>query len=287
MLFSHRSDNVLRALRRGKRASLSATFLRYRWGNLRSALTFIGNVLWIYITALLTWLLVQLIVGVLFGIYGGNSSLVFGFLIFVPFFFPRVQGAFQTFRSSIARNATSLFDVDPRPQVLFLRSFAADDLHVYRRRTTAEKLYGLKSDIVPLEQTLVETAFRYGPVGALHNPDVSLRPLGAARDLSPQSGWREYISEKLQSTQHVVCVIAETSGLQWEIDRAFDLDVIDKFIFIFPPRWHIHADNKHLHERLLDTVDLNIPHSKDLVALFFLTPSDAIIEVVWEIRTGS
>jgi hypothetical protein len=159
-------------------------------------------------------------------------------LVIRPLLAAGVFGAARGFKRDNAQSASRLFDLDARPKVLFLRSYADDRIEVRKSRSTDEVVYGLRRQVQRLEEVLVDVAFRYGPVGALHDPRVDVRPLGAARDVSRNENWREYILGKLDEAHVVIFVLGDSEGLRWELLKASELGLVTKLIFVFPPGWN-------------------------------------------------
>jgi hypothetical protein len=112
---------------------------------------------------------------------------------------------------------------DPRPPVLFLRSFDDD----------AEPI--LKSGAGPtLERVLTDAVRPYGPFVGIGRPG-ELRPAGAARKYFPDSEWRAAVLKLMDEAALIVVVPGLTSGLDWEMQRVAEHGRLRKTIYVFAP----------------------------------------------------
>lgn len=187
-------------------------------------------------------LVVVLLVGVLLiaTLLSQAASIVLWLLtiIFVRPFLARMAGrAFRELRLGTSRSAADLLERDRRPGILFLRSFADDGVLVKRTRSLVEFALGVrKSAPLRLEEALVDVAFRYGPVAALRNPNAPLADhLGAARDVSTNEAWQDYVLNKLRSVDDVILIAGRSEGLRWEIETVEAHDLVNKLIVVIPP----------------------------------------------------
>lgn len=107
------------------------------------------------------------------------------------------------------------FDVlkrDPRPPVLFLRSFFEDDR---RARDDIEKdiLQGNAG-----HESALKAAFRsVGPFLAIGKPDEDLHPIGASRLYVTEDAWQTVVLSLINSAAAVVLQPDGTPGTRWEI----------------------------------------------------------------------
>jgi hypothetical protein len=152
-----------------------------------------------------------------------------------PFFTNQIWQAIRRFKLENAETAATVYEFDKRPRILLLRSFYDDSVEVPHERSFSEAIFGLKLSKVRLEEAIVEVAYRYGPVGALQDPNAHLKPLGAARDLATNQDWQGHIHNALHDASIVMMVLGLTPGLRWELSRIRELSFLNKTIFIFPP----------------------------------------------------
>jgi TM2 domain-containing membrane protein YozV len=146
------------------------------------------------------------------------------FLALVPFVY--LAGiAILHLRSSWkyeAPSAEELLRQDPRPPVVYLRSFAIDDEIVstdvgrYTRLLTKLHYTAMASP----EQELAWIMARVGPVVAIGKPGERLPQLGAARLYVDDEHWQDTIDALMTRSALVVVRAGNTPNLWWEIERA-------------------------------------------------------------------
>ena len=122
-----------------------------------------------------------------------------------------------------ARSAADVRRTDPRPPVLYLRSFR-DDAQIIL--TTSDSLFqralagaNYTAAISP-EQELAMIMGRVGPVIAIGKPGEPLPELGAAREYVADDQWQGTIDGYLREARLVVIRAGTTDSLWWEIERA-------------------------------------------------------------------
>jgi hypothetical protein len=169
-------------------------------------------------------------------------------------------------------SGSALLKKDPRPFVLYLRSFRDDSSFRMWARTANGRILPERLVRISFEEVVADHLWGYGPVLAIGDPKTSdgAAPLGAARDYTLSSDWQNHVSELMQRTSLIVAVVAQTSGLAWEIDAVARHGLLAKFVLLFPP-----VDNSELKTRFelvrgLAT-DLEIPLSIELSRLRSIT----------------
>jgi TM2 domain-containing membrane protein YozV len=100
--------------------------------------------------------------------------------------------------------------IDPRPPVLYLRSFVADDQPLLTFAYTAA---------VSEEQEIAFAMDRIGPFIAIGKPGERLPELGAARLYVADDEWRSVVGEMMRDAALVVIRAGETPNLWWEIEE--------------------------------------------------------------------
>ncbi len=105
---------------------------------------------------------------------------------------------------------------DPRPPVLYLRSFAGE------RAISVE------------EEALARVMQPLGPFVAIGRPAESLPPLGASRFYVPGSDWQAFVLDLMRKSRLVLVAAGETPGLGWEISRCVEL-IEPKSLLILVP----------------------------------------------------
>ncbi|MGB0054400.1 MAG: RDD family protein, partial [Terracidiphilus sp.] len=121
----------------------------------------------------------------------------------------------------------ALLQEDPRPPVLYLRSFRADEQVKFSR-------INRQSNDGTLEQRLARHFGGRGPfiaIGAPQNPLV----LGAVRTVLGPDEWQGRVMGWMQSSSAIVLVVGTTKWIDWELKKIFDLGDLEKLVLIFPP----------------------------------------------------
>ena len=124
-----------------------------------------------------------------------------------------------------AISADEALEVDPRPPVVYVRSFE-DDRQMAIAASRLRKVYEAvmqSMTVMSLEQELAAIMNRAGPVVGIGRPGESLPELGAARVYVDDAGWRETITGLMQRATLVVVRVGATQNLWWEIDRAVSI----------------------------------------------------------------
>jgi hypothetical protein len=130
-----------------------------------------------------------------------------------------------------------VLDADPRPPVLYLRSFADDALPLPTIASARRPLFELFSlrGADPFEEPVAWELDSYGPVVAVGRPGGSLASLGAAREHLPHDGWRDQIAQRMRDAAVIVISPGETEGVVWELRQIVTGDHLDRTVFVFPP----------------------------------------------------
>jgi TM2 domain-containing membrane protein YozV len=126
--------------------------------------------------------------------------------------------------------AEKLLAEDPRPPVVYIRSFKDDDKIILgsRLRRWYSTVFGYLAAIT-VEQELAIIMNRVGPVVAIGKPGELLPELGAARLYASDDAWRAIITDLMKRASLVVVRAGATANLRWEIDQAVRL----------LPRWQL------------------------------------------------
>jgi hypothetical protein len=105
---------------------------------------------------------------------------------------------------------------DPRPPLLYLRSFADEP--------------GLRN----YEEALARVLSQFGPFVAIGDPKDTLAPIAAARDYVPDDAWQELVTLRLKRSQLVVLLAGATPGLAWEVEQCRKLLDPAKLLVVVP-----------------------------------------------------
>src|SRR6185503_18223270 len=169
----------------------------------------------------------------LIGIMAGGHLLVAGVAYLpVAYFAGRL---WDRGRRQLALRVQEIRKLDTRAPVLLLRSFSEDNLALERRYRMLWILEGSKQTFT-LESYVVNRVWYLGPVIAVGDPRDDLSPLGAARDYVPEDQWRARISEYLDESVYVVCILGSTPGLRWEYEEIKARGKQDNVLVVFPPK---------------------------------------------------
>jgi hypothetical protein len=174
--------------------------------------------------------------------------------------------------------AAELGKKNPRPPVLYLRSFHDDKIKMRARaangRSNLERVLKIR-----FEEVITDHLWRYGPVVAIGKPGEKLPPLGAARDYVSDEHWQQKVEQLMLAASLIVIVLGRTEGLAWELGKIIELRLVRKLVVLFPPtsvgelqlRWdalRVHAER----------AGLAVPHSIELQrtrAIVFPAPQRA------------
>ncbi|MFO1461750.1 MAG: TM2 domain-containing protein [Verrucomicrobiota bacterium] len=140
-------------------------------------------------------------------------------------------------RRHLAPSADDAQRSDPRPPILYLRSFADDETSVvddggFRFWSASMSLIGVPNP----EQEMAAILERAGPVVAIGRPGEELPQLGAARLYVSNDRWQAEVLALMTRAQLVVIRIGASPGVRWEIDQAFDRVPRDRIVLnLFGP----------------------------------------------------
>jgi len=119
-------------------------------------------------------------------------------------------------------SAEEMLAIDPRPPVLYLRSFEADSTIVLRPDgfwNKASMLFDYMVTFSP-EQELAEILNQMGPVIAIGKPGEPLPELGAARLYVGDADWKAKVSDMMARSRLLIIRTGSTPNLEWEIEQA-------------------------------------------------------------------
>ena len=142
----------------------------------------------------------------------------------IPVFVLLSRSSFRLLRSGWKYDASSAQDAvsrDPRPPVLYLRSFGADSqiLVGEEGRFSIATFFNYTATLSP-EQELALILGQLGPVVAIGRPGERLPELGAARRYVSDDEWRDVVTTWMSEAALVVFRAGETESVWWEIEQA-------------------------------------------------------------------
>jgi hypothetical protein len=169
------------------------------------------------------------IVGLAFAAVTG--SLLLGSLMFVPFAWVGAR-LYKRAQRSLALRAQEVRTGDRRPPVLFLRSFADDNLPLER---SFQWFRGLLREELTFEEFVVDRLWTLGPVVAIGKPEEKLSPVGAAREYVHGPNWQERVEAILDECAWVVVVLGDSAGLSWEYQQIQRRGLDERLVLVVPP----------------------------------------------------
>lgn len=128
-----------------------------------------------------------------------------------------------------APTATQVMRRDPRPPVLYLRSFR-DDTVTSRQITPLYPMFRRYSE----EDQLARALRAAGPVVAIGRPNEQLPELGAARLYAGADEWQATVTTLMGLAALVVVRGASTPGLQWELEQVLGRMPLQKLLLLIP-----------------------------------------------------
>ena len=188
---------------------------------LSAALEPLVSALGMYVLGILAALFVAIATGI--GLLAG--------LAFLPF---ALAGSrlMQRARQTLALRSAEVRDRDPRPPVLFVRSFVDDLLELAPKVEYFSRLFRKR---LTLEEFVVGRLMTLGPVVAIGKPGEALSPLGAAREYVHGPGWQDRVRGLLGESSWVVAILGGGEGLKWEYEQILQRDLTGRFILVVPP----------------------------------------------------
>jgi uncharacterized RDD family membrane protein YckC len=137
-------------------------------------------------------------------------------------------GAMALFRRAKRLKAVGVAEKlakDPRPPVLYLRSFTADE--------RAAENVGQVLSIKGVEQVEMVTRC-IGPMVAIGRPTENLPMIGAARMYVADDQWQGRVKDLMERSQLVLMRAGKTEGFWWEVEHAIKLVRPERLIWLVP-----------------------------------------------------
>jgi hypothetical protein len=127
---------------------------------------------------------------------------------------------------------------DPRPPVLFLRSFRDDAVALPPLDGGfAYRLFDYAAKDKSLDELLLEEGTALGPVVALGNPSDAVPPYGAARGYAGNRDWRKMVADLMRDAAAIVICVDDTENLWWEVERTYQHAYIEKTLLLLHPKY--------------------------------------------------
>jgi hypothetical protein len=150
-----------------------------------------------------------------------------------------------------AVDANEALKLDPRPPILYLRSFQDDSellvesagvLLQVGSEAPSTKLEGARTQafrriLQPggrLEESLARDASGIGPFVAIGAPTETLPQLGAARAYFSDDTWQSTLIRWVDLAGLIILAVGPTEWIRWELDTVVERDALSKLIILMP-----------------------------------------------------
>jgi hypothetical protein len=139
----------------------------------------------------------------------------------------------------LLQRAYDIRKFDDRPPILFLRSFADDQISIRQTHKSWQLKSmdffgsGLKSNT--LDELLVQQYSYIGPVIAIGNPNDKVPLIGASRKYVMGESWRELVLSLMKQASLIIIGARDSEHLLWEIHQIGVLRLHRKTVFVLPP----------------------------------------------------
>lgn len=124
-------------------------------------------------------------------------------------------------------SGSALLASDPRPPVLYLRSFRDDPV----THSVFDRLF-TRLNYRTEEEELAATFADVGPLVAVGHPGELLPELGAARFYFSDDEWKERVGSIMASARLVLLRVGGSRGLAWELARAVRTLTPEKLLLV-------------------------------------------------------
>lgn len=152
----------------------------------------------------------------------GAVMVIISMLIaFVTVYYILVLGRWATkaVRRLLSRSLEEVQALDPRPPILFLRSFADDQVALTPRRFDFKQWFlDETSRSMNLDYLILQEGTEVGPTVALGKPGDPAPPYGVARGYFEHNDWKKAVSNLCQQAKGIILVLDTTEGVAWEIE---------------------------------------------------------------------
>lgn len=165
---------------------------------------------------------------ILFALRAGGALLSVAIVLLVS----GMYTLFTRSRRVLQPSAITAVANDPRPPILFLRSFR-DDMTGAPLRVTLAGVRWWGS--IRLEEALSETVGKLGPFLAVGEPNEGLPRLGAARAYLGQDAWQEAVLDWIRTSRLIIMLAGPTSWIHWEMQNIIRSGRLQKLLLVLPP----------------------------------------------------
>jgi hypothetical protein len=120
----------------------------------------------------------------------------------------------------LAPSADEVMSDDPRPPILYLRSFEDENVDL--------------GSVSGVEGTLAQVMDEVGPFVAVGRPGDQLPPLGASRSYRRDVDWQSYVVGLLDRAALVILLAGRTQGLAWELRQCAQRITPERLVVLVP-----------------------------------------------------
>lgn len=143
--------------------------------------------------------------------------------------------AIRAARAAMRRSLDAVQAADPRPPVLFLRSFLDDLVTLPDRRGVESKVLDGSNAGLTLDHLTLREATPYGPAVALGDPADPAPPYGVARGYFSHEDWKAAVAQLCDEASSIIIALDRTEGVNWEIGHLIGQGHLPKTLFLAPP----------------------------------------------------
>lgn len=152
-----------------------------------------------------------------------------------------------------APTAEELLEKDPRPPVLYLRSFSTELLDPDR----LWRELGIPNQMRE-EEALASAFSDLGPFITIGRSTEVAPSLGAARLYATDDEWQSVVRDFLRRARMVVVAVGDSDGLRWEVAEAVSTVPAPRLIFYFSRLWSSKDLREHYEQLRSRLADLEV-----------------------------
>jgi hypothetical protein len=121
---------------------------------------------------------------------------------------------------------------DPRPPILFLRSFQDDKIKLKER----VRVVGAPTNQpIRMEEALAVRLRDFGPFLAVGEPGEGLPQLGAARAYLSDDQWQAAVLNWIKESRLIAMLCGPTRWIHWEMQNIIQFNRLDRVLLLLPP----------------------------------------------------
>lgn len=159
-------------------------------------------------------------------------------LVLVPAAIPILIGwhAYQHGKKLLQPDGWAVLAADPRPPILYLRSFKDDPVAAKSKVLAKVFTRRLEQTLDTEEEQLSRAMNELGPFITIGRPGENLPELGAARIYVSDDEWRETVDALSGRAQFTVLRAGDTPGFWWEFRNTISRYSPEKLVLLIPAK---------------------------------------------------